>query len=244
ASGSAVTFAAPNVAEEPNPSSAYLSAPNSSLISQSNAFDGTNSCRIQWQWSDASNIRWAHILATNTTGKVYPQIDTTKPITVRYLVLPVGQTTNKLHFTSLPVSQTKTTNDAVTFSVVATGEGPFTYQWQFAGTDISGATNSSYTKTNVQLADAGTYSITVTGAGGTGCSASVSANLSVTESAGAPTITYSLNGNQLTLNWVGTFNLESKTNLNQASWSNVGVNTGPYVTTVTNAATFYRLHNP
>ena len=68
----------------------------------------------------------------------------------------------------------------------------------------------------------------------------VGASLPVTN----PTITYSLSGNQLTLNWTGSFNLESKTNLNEASWTSVGVNTGPYVTSVTNAATFYRLHNP
>jgi len=50
------------------------------------------SCRIQWQWPDANNIRWAHVLANATTGKHYPQLDTTKPITLRVLLLPVGTT--------------------------------------------------------------------------------------------------------------------------------------------------------
>lgn len=60
----------------------------------------------------------------------------------------------------------------------------------------------------------------------------------------SPTISYSLSGNQLVLNWTGTFNLESKTNLNDATWTSVGVSTGPYTNTITGGATFYRLHNP
>jgi hypothetical protein len=59
-----------------------------------------------------------------------------------------------------------------------------------------------------------------------------------------PTITYNLTGSTLTLNWTGTFNLESKTNLSDANWDSVGVNTGPYITQATNSATFYRLRNP
>ena len=59
-----------------------------------------------------------------------------------------------------------------------------------------------------------------------------------------PTISYSLSGNQLTLTWTGSFNLQSKDSLSDANWSNVGVSTSPYTTTVTGGSKFYRLQTP
>jgi hypothetical protein len=59
-----------------------------------------------------------------------------------------------------------------------------------------------------------------------------------------PTIAHSLSGNQLTLTWTGTFNLQSKTNLSESAWTNVGVSNSPFNTTVTGAAKFYRLQTP
>ena len=55
----------------------------------------------------------------------------------------------------------------VTFNVVATGTAPLSYQWQFNGANISGATSASYTKNNVQASDAGNYSVVVTNVAGT-----------------------------------------------------------------------------
>jgi hypothetical protein len=49
----------------------------------------------------------------------------------------------------------------VTFSVVAGGTPPLSYQWRFNGTNLPGATNSSLTLTNVQLSHAGRYSVRV-----------------------------------------------------------------------------------
>ena len=48
-----------------------------------------------------------------------------------------------------------------TFTVSATGT-LLTYQWKFNGSNIPNATASSYTRTNAQLADAGSYSVLVT----------------------------------------------------------------------------------
>src|SRR5205823_3603555 len=66
--------------------------------------------------------------------------------------------------TTQPVSQTKTNGNNVTFSVTATG-APLFYQWIFVSlTDtnyINNATNGSYTITNVQSTNAGTYSVLV-----------------------------------------------------------------------------------
>ena len=61
-----------------------------------------------------------------------------------------------------PQSQTINQGNSVTFSVVAAGTAPLTYQWHRAGTNIPTATASSYTKNNVQPADAGNYSVSMT----------------------------------------------------------------------------------
>ncbi len=53
-----------------------------------------------------------------------------------------------------------------TFSVVATGSAPLSYQWRFNGANVSGATQSSYTRTNAQTANAGSYTVVVTNTGG------------------------------------------------------------------------------
>jgi len=50
----------------------------------------------------------------------------------------------------------------VTFTVAASSANPpITYQWRFNGVDISGATGTSLTVTNVQLEDEGNYSVGV-----------------------------------------------------------------------------------
>ena len=55
----------------------------------------------------------------------------------------------------------------MTLAATATGDAPLTYQWRRNGTAISGATNATLALTSLRAADAGTYSLTVTNAGGT-----------------------------------------------------------------------------
>jgi hypothetical protein len=61
--------------------------------------------------------------------------------------------------TSSPVSQALVAGTSVTFSAAATGTAPLTYQWQFDGTNIASATNTSLTMTNLLVANAGSYSM-------------------------------------------------------------------------------------
>ena len=68
--------------------------------------------------------------------------------------------------TTQPASQTVAQGGSVTFSVAATGSAPLTYQWQFNGNNISGATSSTYSITSAQTNDAGTYSVVVSNAQG------------------------------------------------------------------------------
>ncbi|HWW00119.1 MAG TPA: cohesin domain-containing protein, partial [Candidatus Acidoferrum sp.] len=65
------------------------------------------------------------------------------------------------YITTQPASQTATTGGTANFSVVAGGTPPLTYQWTFAASNISGATASSLTLTNIQHNQAGNYAVVV-----------------------------------------------------------------------------------
>ena len=53
-----------------------------------------------------------------------------------------------------------------TFSVTAAGDAPLAYQWTFNGTNLPGATASTFTRANAQAGDAGSYAVVVTNAVG------------------------------------------------------------------------------
>src|SRR5208283_1237309 len=59
--------------------------------------------------------------------------------------------------TTQPVSQTVLTGASVTFTAAASGTPTPTYQWQYNGANISGATSASYTIASVATGNAGTY---------------------------------------------------------------------------------------
>ena len=68
--------------------------------------------------------------------------------------------------TTQPTNQTMTEGGNVTFSVTASGTLPLSYQWSFNGTNIAEATNTTLTLTNVQVSQAGNYTVLVTNAYG------------------------------------------------------------------------------
>lgn len=70
-----------------------------------------------------------------------------------------------------PVGSIISTGGNATLTVAASGTGPFTYQWRLNGANIPGATSSSLTVTNMAGAQAGVYTVVVTGPGGTVTSA-------------------------------------------------------------------------
>lgn len=63
---------------------------------------------------------------------------------------------------SQPGGQSQVPGMNATFTVSAGGTPPLSYQWAMNGTDIPGATASTYTVTNVQAASVGNYSVLVT----------------------------------------------------------------------------------
>ena len=80
--------------------------------------------------------------------------------------------------TAPPVSQTVVEGTAATFAVTATSTSPLSYQWQKDGTDISGATSSTYTIAATRIADSGAFTVVVFN--GAGFVISSAATLAVT----------------------------------------------------------------
>ena len=78
--------------------------------------------------------------------------------------------------TTQPTASPQCTGTDATFTVAGTGHNALSYQWRFNGTPIGGATNDSYTATNISSANAGQYSVVVTG----GCGSVTSSNAQLT----------------------------------------------------------------
>jgi hypothetical protein len=118
------------------------------------------------------------VVVTNTAGTV-----TSSAATLTVNPAPVSPT-----ITTQPVSQTVTAGQTATFTVVAAGTAPLSYQWQKRGVAIVGATSSSYTTVATTTSDSGsTFSVVVTNTAGTVTSSG--ATFTVNPAPVAPTIT-------------------------------------------------------
>jgi len=76
--------------------------------------------------------------------------------------------------TTQPGSQTVALRQSASFSVVAAGTPPLSYQWSFSGSPLSGATNAALSLTNVWTNSAGSYLVVVTNIAGSVTSSVVS----------------------------------------------------------------------
>ena len=123
-----------------------------------------------------------------------------------------------------PQSVTATVGDNVSFSVAATGAPAPTYQWKKGGTNISGATSSTYNISNVQLTDAGNFTVVVTNASG-----SVTSSTAVL-TVNSPTPTYQAENATLTggdifesynAGWNGTGYVNSSTSGGSMQFNNI-----------------------
>lgn len=78
----------------------------------------------------------------------------------------VGLTLLPLKTTQQPAGQTVPVGNTVSFTVAVQGLSPLVYQWRLNGGEITGATNSTLTLTNVQMSQAGAYSVVASNAHG------------------------------------------------------------------------------
>jgi O-glycosyl hydrolase len=108
--------------------------------------------------------------------------------------------------TTQPANQTVTAGQTATFSVVATGTAPLSYQWQKNGSAISGATAASYTTPATSTSDSGAaFKVVVTNSAGS--ATSNSATLTVNTAQVAPSITTQPANQTVTAGQTATFSV-------------------------------------
>ena len=148
--------------------------PDSFLVVSNNfALSGTNVGEWKWQWSGPSTTLWVRNLMFNGANWNYPQIHMDKVFQFDILLLPKGATESRGVGTAPPLADMHacpgdpfTTAVTVTPPIDPTTGTPlartYTYQWSRNGTSLGAtATTSSYTKSPVDDADAGTYSVLI-----------------------------------------------------------------------------------
>ena len=148
--------------------------------------------------------------------------------------------------TSQPESLNVLIGQPASFSVSANGQAPFSYQWQFHGTNVPGATDRIFTIAAAQHSDAGPYDVLVTNPEGT--ETSHTALLGVYDSPGSALTVQGGGRGTVTVTLMGVpgFNyiLQSSTTINSPHWIPVITNPAPFSITITNPANnpiqFYR----
>jgi hypothetical protein len=111
-------------------------------------------------------------------------------------------------------------------SVVATGILPLNYQWRFFGTNLNGATASSYLLSNIQPVNAGNYTVVITNVYGSTTSTVASVKVLV-----SPTLT-NVNGSSTNFGFDfptvfgSTYVTQYKANWNDTNWTAIATNVG------------------
>jgi hypothetical protein len=93
--------------------------------------------------------------------------------------------------TTQPIGQTVTSGDDATFSVVAAGTAPLSYQWRRNGINVAGGTSSTLNLSAVTTGQAGTYTVVMGNAAGsiTSAVATLTVNTPPVPDATRPTVT-------------------------------------------------------
>ncbi|KEF37650.1 immunoglobulin I-set domain-containing protein [Schinkia azotoformans MEV2011] len=130
----------------------------------------------------SAGTTYYYVVVTNTDNSATGNQTATATSSVAKITVtpaPVAPT-----ITTEPSDQTVTAGGTATFTVIATGDAPLSYQWKKDGIDIAGATSASLTINNAQEPDEGSYTVEVTNA--VGNVTSTAATLTVTPAPVAP----------------------------------------------------------
>ena len=126
--------------------------------------------------TSADNGATFDVVVSNAAGSV----------TSNTVTLTVNSSATPPTITTQPANQTVTAGQTATFSVVASGTLPLSYQWLQANTAINGATSSSYTTPPTTMANSGAqFSVKVSNSAGSITSSA--ATLTVNASSGGST---------------------------------------------------------
>jgi Alpha galactosidase C-terminal beta sandwich domain/Immunoglobulin I-set domain len=147
-----------------------------------------------------------------------------------------------------PTNQALVVGNSVAFATVASGAPPFSYVWKKNGAVMGGQTGNSITLNPVDVTDAGTYAVEVTGGNGSVTNSAVLTLLS------RPNLTTAYDGANLILRWPpGCTGWILQTQTESAgvagtNWSDMvgSGDTNQWIvsTAATQVATFFRLTHP
>ncbi len=187
--GSATSNAAIlTVTTPPNPPPAIATQPLSQTVTagQTATFSvaltantGTSPFTYQWKKNGSTNVGTnsasytTPTLTTADSGETFKDVITdhdNRVVTSNSATLTVnasGPSGTAPSITTQPASQSALVAATASFSVVATGTAPLSYQWKKNGTAIPGATSASYTTPTIAAADGGAvFTVTVSNAVG------------------------------------------------------------------------------
>jgi hypothetical protein len=190
-SGNISKAVAPSLAAQPT--NATVTAGQTANFSVS----ATGTAPIAYQWrKNTANIGGATGASYTTpattsadSGSKFDVIvsNSAGSITSAQATLTVNAGTVAPSITTQPANQTVTAGQTATFSVVAAGTAPLSYQWRKNATNISGATAASYTTPTTTTADNNSkFDVIVSNSGGSITSAQ--ATLTVSAAPVAPSI--------------------------------------------------------
>jgi Domain of unknown function (DUF4082)/Immunoglobulin domain/FG-GAP-like repeat len=165
--------AAPTITTQPVSQTAVTGA----SVTFTAAASGTPAPTYQWQ-KNGANISGAtsasYTIANVATGNAgtYTMVATNSAgsATSNGAVLTVNAATVAPTITTQPASQTVVPGASATFTAAASGTPAPTYQWQFNGAKITGATSASYTIASAAAGNAGTYTMVATNSAGSATS--------------------------------------------------------------------------
>src|SRR5216683_4728449 len=121
------------------------------------------------------------VLVSNSAGSV-----TSNPAT-----LTVDSASVVPSITQQPGNQTVTVGNTATFTVVADGTAPLTYQWQKSGSAIAGATSATYTTPATVVADNGAkFRVVVSNSAGSLTSSEATLSVNGSSASAADVVTY------------------------------------------------------
>jgi hypothetical protein len=182
ATSNAATLTLVTIATAPSittqPASAAVTAGNSATFSV--AASGTSPFTYQWS-KGGSSISGAtsstYSISSTSTSDAGSYIvvitNSAGSVTSNSATLTVSAAVVAPTITTQPNAVSVQSGGSASFSVVASGTAPLSYQWRKDGTPIGGATNSTYTVSPASVINAGNYSVAVSNGAGSVTSNSV-----------------------------------------------------------------------
>ena len=211
-SNGATKTVAPTIAAQP--SSQVVTAGQTATFSV--AANGTAPFSYQWLKNNA-NIGGATAASYTTPATIAGDSGARFDVVVSnsagsatsaMATLTVNAATVAPAITTQPANQSVTVGQTATFSVMATGTAPLSYQWQKNSANISGATSASYTTPATASGDNGAkFDVIVSNAAGS--QTSTGATLTVNAAAVAPTFTTQPANQTVTLGQTATFSVSA-----------------------------------